>query len=61
MSFGEGARQLSALAARLLGWRPHEFWRATPAELAAILFAPAETSQPLARGELNRMMERDNG
>ena len=30
------------LAARLLGWRPAEFWAATPAELFAAL-APAES------------------
>jgi hypothetical protein len=30
---------LAGLAGALLGWRPHEFWRATPAELAAVLDA----------------------
>jgi uncharacterized phage protein (TIGR02216 family) len=33
-SFGEAAAQLSSAASMLLGWRPHEFWNATPAELA---------------------------
>lgn len=37
MSFAEAAGQLMALSALLLGWRPAEFWAATPAELAAIL------------------------
>lgn len=60
--FGEGARRLSALAARLLGWRPDEFWAATPAELATIL-APqtAAGTQPLTRDEMHRLMERDHG
>ena len=34
-AFGEGAVKLCGLAASLLGWRPAEFWAATPAELAA--------------------------
>ncbi|WCT78913.1 phage tail assembly chaperone [Novosphingobium humi] len=53
---------MSGLAARLLGWRPHEFWAATPAELAAIL-APdtAPGAAPLTREEMNRLMERDHG
>lgn len=36
MTFGESACRLMAAAAVLLGWRPAEFWAATPAELAAI-------------------------
>ncbi|WP_409593589.1 phage tail assembly chaperone [Sphingobium sp. SA2] len=35
--FAEGARRLAGVAGWLLGWRPEEFWRATPAELAAVL------------------------
>jgi len=38
--FSEAAGRLAGLAGALLGWRPDEFWNATPAELAAIL-APA--------------------
>lgn len=37
MTFGESAAELSSAAAALLGWRPDEFWRATPAELALAL------------------------
>ncbi|HNJ47458.1 MAG TPA: phage tail assembly chaperone [Novosphingobium sp.] len=59
--FGPGAAHLAGLAARLLGWRPGEFWRATPAELAAILAPGPEAAQPLGRADLNRLMERDNG
>ncbi len=58
--FGPGALRLAGLGARLLGWRPDDFWQATPAELAAILSPYAQDSQPLARHDLTRMMERDN-
>jgi uncharacterized phage protein (TIGR02216 family) len=37
--FGEAATRLAGLSAALLGWRPDEFWRTTPAELATILAA----------------------
>ena len=35
--FAECAERLAGAAAMLLGWRPNEFWEATPAELAAAL------------------------
>ena len=35
--FGDAASRLCGFAARLLGWRPDEFWSATPAELASAL------------------------
>jgi len=35
--FGEAAARLCGAAALLLGWRPAEFWEATPAELATAL------------------------
>ena len=37
--FAEGAGRLAGIAGWLLGWRPDEFWRATPAELASVLRA----------------------
>ena len=58
--FGPGAARLGGLAARLLGWLPHHFWRSTPAELAAILTPFAGTDQTLARADLDRLMEQDN-
>lgn len=58
MTFGESAARLNRLAARALGWRPHEFWAATPAELAAILTDP-DSPGPLARADLTRMMEQE--
>jgi hypothetical protein len=57
MTFGESALHLARLAGRVLGWRPHEFWGATPAELAAIL--GAEPQAGLARADLARMMEQE--
>lgn len=39
MSFSERTRRLAGLAGVLFGWRPDEFWNATPAELAALLEA----------------------
>ena len=37
--FSDSAARLAGLAGALLGWRPEEFWRATPAELAGVLAA----------------------
>jgi len=59
--FGPGAARLGGLAARLLGWRPDHFWKATPAELAAILSPYTSAEESLARTDLERMMEQDNG
>ena len=36
-SFGDAAARLSSAASLLLGWRPDEFWNATPAELASAM------------------------
>lgn len=61
---GPVARRLAGVAARLLGWRPDEFWGATPAELAAALLPEdggAAAVAPLGRDELARLMERDDG
>lgn len=53
---GERAVVLSGLAARLLGWRPDEFWAATPAELAAMF--SEDGAEPVAGEELAAMMAR---
>jgi hypothetical protein len=37
--FAKGAARLAGLAGALLGWRPQDFWDATPAELAAVIDA----------------------
>ncbi|MET0251751.1 MAG: phage tail assembly chaperone [Novosphingobium sp.] len=60
--FADGARRLSGQAALLLGWRPDDFWAATPAELAAIFAARDEaggSAAGLSRTDLDRMMEHD--
>jgi uncharacterized phage protein (TIGR02216 family) len=44
--FGEAAARLSGAATLLLGWRPTEFWEATPAELALALHAPHGADGP---------------
>lgn len=58
--FGADALRISGLAARLLGWRPDEFWAATPAELAATLAPFDPDPRPLGRDDLSRLMERDH-
>ena len=60
--FGPAVLRLAGHAARCLGWRPGEFWAATPAELVTAL-APPEgdaAARPLDRDELTRMMEHDH-
>ena len=58
-SFSASALSLCAIAARALGWRPGEFWAATPAELAACLADPSAPAAPLARADLDRLMKDD--
>jgi len=60
-NFGEAAARWCGLAARLLGWRPAEFWSATPAELAMALSAPSDLASlpPPSRELIANMMERD--
>ncbi|MEA3036024.1 MAG: hypothetical protein QOH04_1789 [Sphingomonadales bacterium] len=56
--FAEAASQLAGAAALLLGWRPVEFWSATPAELAAVLTAMrGEAAAALGRADFERLME----
>jgi Phage tail assembly chaperone protein, TAC len=60
-SFADAASRWCGLAARLLGWRPAEFWSTTPAELAMALSAPDDIAAlpPPTRETIARMMERD--
>lgn len=59
--FGDAATRWCGFSARLLGWRPAEFWTATPAELAMALAAPDDPACPTppSRETIARMMERD--
>lgn len=55
------AVQLAGLVGRMLGWRPDEFWRTTPAELAAILTGDGASGvAPLSRREFDRLMEQEH-
>ena len=58
-TFAGGALRLAGLVPRALGWRPADFWDATPAELAAIFSDNAPGEAPLTRGELAALMEQD--
>lgn len=58
MTFAEPARRLAGLAGAMLGWRPEEFWGATPDELAAILEAlRGDVADLPAPRDLSRLME----
>ncbi|HST37840.1 MAG TPA: phage tail assembly chaperone [Allosphingosinicella sp.] len=56
--FSEGAARLAGLAGALLGWRPDEFWNATPAELAAVIAIMAGEQRGAGAADLARLMER---
>ena len=58
-TFAGGAGRLAGMASRALGWRPAEFWTATPAELAAIFTTDDPSAAPLSRGELAALIEED--
>ena len=60
-TFAGGANRLAGLMPRLFGWRPDDFWCATPAELAAIFDPGGESgeSAALSRAELDRLLELD--
>jgi len=56
--FAAVAARLAGAAGLILGWRPDEFWRATPAELAAVLAAMTpEKEPPASADDLRRLME----
>lgn len=57
VSFADDAHHAAALAARLLGWRPAEFWSATPAELATALTDPFANRAHMDRTQLEHMLE----
>lgn len=60
MSFAETAARAAGLAGLLLGWRPQDFWDATPAELASVLAAADETAggeRPAGSADIDRLKE----
>jgi uncharacterized phage protein (TIGR02216 family) len=44
--FAEAAVRLAGFAGAFLGWTPDSFWRATPAELGAVLMALRGEGEP---------------
>lgn len=60
--FAAAALSAQRAAIALLGWRPAEFWAATPEELLAALDAVVADSgaqAPLGREELARLIRED--
>lgn len=57
--FSAAATRIAGHAALLLGWRPTDFWNATPAELATALapLAGEGDGPPASPAELSRLME----
>ena len=56
--FASSAARWAGLAGLMLGWRPAEFWRSTPAELAAIFDAAGGGQERLvSRVEMERLQE----
>lgn len=56
--FADAAVRLAGHAAALLGWRPPEFWAATPAELATALNGFRQPGEaPAGAAVLERLKE----
>lgn len=55
--FGEAAALAWQAAALALGWRPDDFWDATPAELAGALAVP-EAVDPPSRDMIDALKQR---
>ena len=57
--FGPAALTLAGVTARVLGWRPDDFWMATPADVAAVLAAWRDdgAAEGMGRADLAAMME----
>jgi hypothetical protein len=58
MMFSDSASVLCGQCALLLGWRPHEFWAATPAELGCVLGAMMpQITEPLSPEAITKLKE----
>lgn len=58
MNFADAAVQLCGRCGLVLGWRPAEFWQATPTELACILNAvDLQAETPPDADDLQKLME----
>lgn len=59
-AFGGAARRMAGLAGLAFGWPPETFWRATPAELGALVetaCAGEARADPPDRSLIARLME----
>jgi uncharacterized phage protein (TIGR02216 family) len=57
VTFADTAAQLAGQTALLLGWRPDDFWNATPSELAAILAAMVPQTEAVDEALLSKLMK----
>ena len=57
MNFADSALQLAGQTTLLLGWRPDDFWNATPLELATILAALSPNEDAADGATLKELME----
>ena len=57
--FASAASRMAGLAARALGWRPAEFWQATPAELALSLGQAEDAVTAPSRADIAAMIEKE--
>ena len=56
--FSDAAALLAGPVGALLGWRPDDFWNATPAELVAVIAAlVGDAPQPVSADDLARLKE----
>ena len=55
--FGAAALRAAHLASATLGWGPHRFWGATPAELRTALGLDVAAQAVLDRAALTKLME----
>lgn len=58
MNFGDRAAELAGFAATLLGWRPDDFWKSTPAELATALGQEQRANEQIDRDAVERLRAR---
>lgn len=57
-TFAASASRLAGVAGAVAGWRPGDFWEATPAELAAVLMALTgpEAATPACADDVRRLL-----
>ena len=58
MTFGESSARLCSAASMLLGWRPDEFWNATPAELRLAVQTPDAAADAPDAGTIEDLRKR---